>query len=292
MIADSDSHCKVILDCNEEWSKRNGLSINKDKSGILLLQKTKGRLMRPLTEINGVRFVNCYKYLGLWINERLTPFTHISKCESKLNYVTFRLKWILKTCSLRMRKNLWSVFIRPHCEFLSIFYKYNSTQSHQTALARFINKYWKKFLCLKKRALNVIGDLCIGLDMKKRAEERYGVYINKWRERCSLEMMPIARFEETFNCATLITLPQDIISIFNLIGRTCKKCGKPASIRHIQIHFPDFDPVSILAECIKEEEEILIGYKRKDVRIRELWICKVRNRQRFQELYAKIKLLI
>ena len=139
IIADSVEKCSNIIKEIQNWSEMNGLSLNKNKSAVLYVQKRLGpRKKIKVNQIEGINLVKEYKYLGLWINDRLSPDFHISQCNRKLNYVWFRLKWILSNSSLKLRKNMWNVFVRPHIEFLLVFYQHETAKSSFQKIDSFI----------------------------------------------------------------------------------------------------------------------------------------------------------
>src|SRR5690349_3000583 len=88
------------------------------------------------------------------------------KCDTKLNYITFKLKWVLKTRSLTIRKNLWTVFVRSYYVFLLPFFSHIQMSSHQDAVQKFINKYIRRFSCLKMNAFNFLGPLLTGINLR------------------------------------------------------------------------------------------------------------------------------
>ena len=69
-----------VIDALEEWSRVNGISINRKKSGILIINDD----AIDCNNIRGFPVVTEYNYLGVCIDSKLRPGRHISKIRSKL----------------------------------------------------------------------------------------------------------------------------------------------------------------------------------------------------------------
>jgi len=93
-------------------SEANGLSLNKEKCGIL--------------QVVGPRSIPYAGAINIWgstyIDNRLGVQHHIDVVKPKVNYLVRRLKWIpRKMTSLKLRHNLWTVFIQPLVELCMMF---------------------------------------------------------------------------------------------------------------------------------------------------------------------------
>ena len=71
IIAKGEMELDLAIDKIERWSTRNGIEVNKAKSGIIQVRKDR-RTPNPLIQTRrGYPFVDEYKYLGVMIDNAL-----------------------------------------------------------------------------------------------------------------------------------------------------------------------------------------------------------------------------
>ncbi len=70
----------------EGWCKENGMRLNKDKCGILFINKKKNFTIweQNTRHIFGIPIVKQYKYMGIILNKRLEPTEHLTELQRKL----------------------------------------------------------------------------------------------------------------------------------------------------------------------------------------------------------------
>ena len=68
-----------IFNILEKWTEINGIKVNKNKSGIMLI---KG--IEEDVEIEGYPVISEYKYLGIMIDNKLKITKHIGNIDKKL----------------------------------------------------------------------------------------------------------------------------------------------------------------------------------------------------------------
>ena len=272
IISESLDNCAKIVGEIQAWAERNGLSLNKAKSAILYVQNRLGpRKKLKEKDVEGINLVQEYKYLGLWINDRLSPDSHIHHCNQKLNFVWFRLKWVLGNSSLKLRRNMWNLFVRPHTDFLLVYYQFEIAKSSILKIDTFINKYWKKFLCLKKNALNIYQEYLIGLDLKARGANNYVLYMNKWFTRTGKPLLSYGLSKERLSEATLETVPSGLVELLNCVSLKCEACDVVATPSHIQLHLPHLKVVELVKFLVEEDAKVCNSENR------------VKKKQRFDE---------
>lgn len=106
------------LDLMEEWADRWRLRINPAKTQAIIFAKGSNiRMPLELTyEDQIIPWTNEVKYLGTWLDQRLTWRTHINKSVTKTNQAIGHLKALLYPSSqltLKNRRLLWISMIRP-----------------------------------------------------------------------------------------------------------------------------------------------------------------------------------
>ena len=80
------------MDIIDNWANNNNIKINKNKSGIIILQHNNNKDKN----INGYPLKNQYKYLGITFNYNLDPTNHLYNINRKLSEYLKRNQWLLK----------------------------------------------------------------------------------------------------------------------------------------------------------------------------------------------------
>ena len=66
------------------WLKLNQLSLNVNKTNFLFFTKTKEKIFPQLSDCK-IKQANCVKYLGVFLDDKLTWKKHIKRIETKLS---------------------------------------------------------------------------------------------------------------------------------------------------------------------------------------------------------------
>jgi len=78
ILSSSQSQLRRSVDVVEEWSAEYNIKLNSSKSGILEIPpKHRDSVMTIGTFFNGIPVVDIYKYLGVWLNQKLSPQKHL-----------------------------------------------------------------------------------------------------------------------------------------------------------------------------------------------------------------------
>ena len=93
ILCDSLSDLEKGIDIIDRWSSENDLIINKSKSAILefVNRSCKKTYLKTNDSYAGFPVVNQYKYLGSWLNQKLTLDAQISHMKKKFNFIRSRL---------------------------------------------------------------------------------------------------------------------------------------------------------------------------------------------------------
>src|SRR5688572_20539823 len=117
----------------------------------------------------GYPIVNQYKYLGTWLNEKLTLNTQIKHIRKKTNFIRSRLSPALYNASLDFRRNMWQIFVLPSYEFIIPLFYYETSKTNQQKLLTMLRSSFKSFTGIQKTAsTNLINDL-MAYDIEKRS---------------------------------------------------------------------------------------------------------------------------
>ena len=134
VLCQTQAQLKQCIDIIEEWSKQNGMELNKKKSGILpfgprgardipflRLEKTyneenkkvKIKWIPTLNEISGIPIVSVYKYLGTYMEPKLTMTTQLENIKKKANFLFVKLYPYIINASADGRRDMWKTMVVP-----------------------------------------------------------------------------------------------------------------------------------------------------------------------------------
>ena len=114
----------------EQWFSANKLTLNIKKTKYILF-KNKGEHVHyedvhigdtPITRVGDTCDEKLVRFLGIWIDERLSFEGHIHKLKSKLNSGIYALSTCQNSVPLNIRKTIYSSLIESHLRFGSIIY--------------------------------------------------------------------------------------------------------------------------------------------------------------------------
>ena len=159
----SKRNLREVIRIISKWSKENNLSLNANKSGVVEFLPRLGRKAPTLNigeEFEGLPICACYKYLGLWIDQKLTMELQLDHIKKKADWISVKLWPVAKKVSMEYRKNLWKILIRPLFEQLTLLWEMEESKTQQAKVECLLRGTFKKLTLLKKNVSNeIIGDL-------------------------------------------------------------------------------------------------------------------------------------
>jgi len=233
ILCDSLSELQECSEIIEVWSKENNLFINKSKFAVLEFSNRRGRKLSLVINetFAGFPIVDHYKYLGVWLNQKLTLDTHISHMNKKISFIRSHLSPALYNTSLDFRKSLWQLFIVPSFEFgIPIFY-YEQAKGRREIFEKMLRNSFKSFTGLKKTVKTSIVNLLMNFDLKERSQKLCYDSEEKWRLRCRGEFYkqvnnipsPLSSQRNLNLCKNA---PKSFIKFVNLQVNLCPYCAQ------------------------------------------------------------------
>ena len=222
--------CKII----ESWSNDNNLQINRNKSAILEFVHRRGRetYLKVGDYWMGFPIVDKYKYLGTWLNQKLTMDTQISHIQKKTYFIRSKLSPALYNASLGLRKNLWQIFVVPMYEFLLPLFFHEQVEIRKQKIDQMMRMSFKAYTGLKKTINNSIVEDLMGYNLIKRASILHHISEQKWnyRERNQLydpqndQVVNDYRDSKSNNLCKY--LPKSMVKYLNMQTSLCPECFK------------------------------------------------------------------
>jgi Reverse transcriptase (RNA-dependent DNA polymerase) len=110
------------LEVLHKWLMKYRLTMNVEKTHFIIFQMKNSNLNGIFDEVNfgnqKITRVSSYKYLGLWIDDRLNYFTHITKVKSKISPMIGVFHRINKFITPEVLKNLYFSYVHSHMAYL------------------------------------------------------------------------------------------------------------------------------------------------------------------------------
>jgi Reverse transcriptase (RNA-dependent DNA polymerase) len=144
----------------EEWSQRNGMALNKKKSGIVVFaprkatkitmmkhqedkddktQSKKGRRKAKIwvpanKDILGIPICEKYKYLGTWLSPKLTCVPQIGQIKKKAGFLFIKLYAYLSQATADGRRDMFMTMVAPLFNAAHILLSYEPSTTHRKNL--------------------------------------------------------------------------------------------------------------------------------------------------------------
>ncbi len=226
----NENNLRRVIREVRSWSQENNLAINEQKSGIMeyLPRHGPGKVTLNIGDtFEGIPVVACYKYLGMWVDQKLTMELQLEHIKKKAEWISIRLWPILNKVSLQYCKNLWTVLIRPLFEQLTILYSLERSKTNQNRVENLLRYTFRKFTILKKNVPRKIIDDLMQFNIEGRAHHNLKVAREKWEERSKKQMN--LDFLERSNCTANQEceeriLPRELRILINLQTAKCPNC--------------------------------------------------------------------
>ena len=259
----------------ETWSQNNNMKINTNKSAVMeFINRMKKKLSLKIgNTIMGYPIVSEYKYLGTWLNQKLTLETQINHIVRKMNFTRDRLSPILYNASLALRKNLWQVFITPMFEFTLPLYSYEKAELEKVRLETLLRRSFKNFTGLRKNVSSELIQDFMGYNLKERSEYIQYVSEKKWEFRTQGKKYigaedPHFKFlRKTQGSKDAVNLCKDqpklMIKYINMQTTLCQRCKEKdiitrCSKSHLSLYHHVYiaDIYSIASEVLKKTNKV------------------------------------
>jgi hypothetical protein len=269
IVCYSKSNLRKVIQILKDWSIKNNLGLNAAKSGIMEFLPRTGKHTLTLNigeEFEGIPVVACYKYLGMWVDQKLTMDIQLDHIKEKSRWISCMLWPVLRRVSLEYCKNLWTILIRPLFEQVTMLYYAERSQSNKEKVEVAIRETFRNFTLLKKNTKKEILHDLMQFDIEERAALNVIVAKRKWETRMGKqlyvkEVSPNTEEElrlKNSNKKKRI-LPGELRLLLNLTRAKCPKCKSDTmcSKQHMedqhQIDIPTYEELIDMVEKKTEE---------------------------------------
>ena len=195
----SNKQTKEAIEIVENWARKNGMTLNKRKSGIIIFvnrRTTKPPFMQKPKEakgiiswiptqktINDIPLCDKYKYLGTWLNSKLTIDPQINHIRKKAAHIYVKLYPYLMSASADARRDMWQTMVAPLFNAAYILLEYEPSESHKLKLERVQRSTFKQFMMISKRTNTELTNDMMRKDLRKIAKTVVATSKKQWEER-------------------------------------------------------------------------------------------------------------
>ena len=198
---------KIISD----WSIRNGMQLNKKKSGIVVFgdrrskdipmmkrvnNQGKGKvrtninkLIPAISSVEGVPICDKYKYLGTILTPKLICGEQISFIRRKSGFIFVKLYPYLKNASADARKDIWQTMVKPLFNAALVLLEYEPSKTQKENLERVWRGTFKQFMMIGEHTSTVLVNKMINCDIQMIASNLVSECKKQWDDRKSFRQL-------------------------------------------------------------------------------------------------------
>jgi len=257
ILATSVHQLEKAIEVVEEWSLRNGMKLNRQKSGVVIFASRKAKnipFMKNLdvsqkiikknspTEkekiiannkswtptqmlLKGIPLCNKYKYLGTWLESKLTCGSQIGQIKKKSAHIFIQMYPYLKNASADARRDLWLTMVSPLFDVALLLLEYEPSESKRKHLEIVRRTTFENFLMISKRTNTTLVDMMIGKNLLKVAHATTKANKEIWEQRkAHMDMTAFVDYSKSEN--EMRAVPNSWCELINTMVRPCPACQK------------------------------------------------------------------
>jgi len=230
------SELHQVINLIKDWSSLNNLKLNTLKSGILEVVPRRGKNNFNLavgSKFQDFPVISSYKYLGVLINQKLSPETHLNWLKSRLIYLHNKLSPVLSQVSVNYCHNLWQLLVKPLLDPLAILGSLEVAQCWKEKVERLFKLSLKQFLNLGITTPNETLYYISGYNIHERGEILIQDATKRWEARKSHSKFvksPLPQFKHRLKYA-----PKSFSRYVCMLNAMCPQCKDTRiSAEHLQ----------------------------------------------------------
>jgi len=252
ILCTTPTQVKHCIDAVEAWSLANGMLLNKNKSGVVIFGNRKAKKipkMQTLHEdktgknrdhgklnwiptensIQGVPICSKYKYLGTWLDNKLSCGPQIAHIKKKSAHLYTKLFPYLTHVTADARRDMWQTMVAPLFNAALVLLEFEPSSTHRKNLERVRRVSFKQFLMISKRTNTWLVDDMIRKDINSLAAQTVRVSRLQWEQRKQYEQIN-ERLPNMQQINGLRGVPNKFCELINSQVKPCQLCLKKGVI--------------------------------------------------------------
>jgi len=245
VLCKSQDQVRNCIKIIEEWSTENGMELNKGKSGIVVFAPRRAKkipFMKVETQYakNGktktrewvstgkviaeIPIVAKYKYLGTYLDSKLTMNTQLTHIRQKSDFLFFQLYPYLSNATADARKDMWKTMVAPLFNAILILTYYERSKTPNWNMLRLLIGTFKKFMMIPKNTSTSLVAEMMDLNFEELVQVNAVNSEEKWEARKERRTPELVHREERHNY--LKGIPNSWCTILKQQCKVCPLCKK------------------------------------------------------------------
>jgi len=213
ILCDSPNQLRKCIQIIENWSKENGMQLNRKKSGIVSFVNRKSKNVpymecvkttrknrkgkdiivnqwRPTQrEFGGIPIVEKYKYMGTYLDSKLTPTEQLNYIRKKSNWLCTKLYPYLANATAEGRRDMWTTMVYPLFYGVLVLMRAEESVSELSNTMRLWLSTFKRFMLIPESTNTDLVLEMIGIDIIELMNTNLENASIKWYARKSREQI-------------------------------------------------------------------------------------------------------
>ena len=247
VLTTSPTQLSKAIQIIEDWCQRNGMELNKNKSGIVIFtnkmmkdvplmkrmqksSKNKTHWAPAIETFKGIPVAMTYKYLGTILHSTLSINPQLTHIKKKSNHMFVKLYPYLQNASAEGRRDMWQTLTAPLFNATLSLLDAEPTKSGTKNVLLIWRKTFKQFMMIPKRTPTILINEMINKDLLYLSKINAINNIIKWQSRRSslegVRHITIPRFPNP-----LKGIPNLWCQLLKTQYQACKECLKRKTFR-------------------------------------------------------------
>jgi hypothetical protein len=254
MICNSASQLSKCIQVVEDWALANGMSLNKQKSGIVPFYKRRTKARNIGDDMNGIPILEEYKYLGTIMDRKLTLSSQLKCIEEKARFTHYKLFPYLKIATADSRRDMWQLLIVPLFNAALALINFEPSIRGKNAVLLLWKKLFKMFLRIPSATSNNLLEEMASKDLSLMSTNYLNSCQIKWEARKNY-INPPPRIPIVKQQNPLRGVPNEWCKLIRSQYTPCPKCPREIlNYKHAKyIHNLDIKPIWSIWKEIKAE---------------------------------------
>lgn len=177
---------RSIINNLEEWTQKNGMIVNKSKSGIMYIRKKDNEAMRKAyksEKFNDYPIVQYYKFLGITLGPNFDLSQHFKNLKMKIKYVSYKALTLPRKVITPFHSTiLWTLLIKSNVLYGVLMINYLTREMDKSDWIKIFRKSLKIFLKIENVSNDILDTIINAEEIMEEARYRMELAKYKWNE--------------------------------------------------------------------------------------------------------------
>ena len=204
----------------KEVKKRKNKDKNPDSTGETVIIHRK--ILQDIKEVSGVPVCQSYKYLGTWMDSKLSCNSQVNYIKKKAAHLYSKLYPYLSSASVEGRRDMFMTLVMPLFNSALILLNAEPSKTQQINVRRVCRGIFKQFLLISKRTNSILVEDMMRKDLDLMAKEEAIINEQKWQ--CRKDRIEYRGNIKKRPLNSLRGVPANWSELINSVTKQCPKC--------------------------------------------------------------------